>query len=134
MGAPRASYVKRARISAQAGPYLLLAGVLAFGAGAYFGSIHWPIAAVMAVTAPLLQIPRQRAWLTQNDTLELASLVAMPLLLAVLAWFWLRPAGSLNVATILQGFGGFFVGIGLFHIAMKRHTMALADKIETQMD
>lgn len=132
MGAPKASYIKRARMSAGAGPYLFLAGLVLLGLGLILGALYWPIMAAMALVAPALQLPRQKAWLTQNDLLEFASLVAMPIILAVLAWFWLRPEDHLSVSVLLQGLGGFFLALGVFHIVMKRHTLALADVIEKQ--
>ena len=132
MGAPKESYVKRARMSANAGPYLLAAGIVITGAGVVLGPLYWPVTVAMAATAPILQIPRQQAWLSQNDMLEFGCLAAMPVMLALLAWFWLRPEDHLTLSAVLQGLGGFFLALGLFHLTTRRHTLALADRIEQQ--
>lgn len=86
----------------------------------------------MALAAPVLQMPRQRAWLTQSDALEFASLAAMPILLGLLAVFWLRPEGMLSLWIVLQGLGAFFLALGVFHMLTKQHTLGIADKIENQ--
>ena len=80
MGAPKASFVKRARMSAGAGPYLFTAGVILGAVGLLMGPFYLPIIGVMALCAPLLQVPRQKAWHTQNDMLEFASLAALPII------------------------------------------------------
>ncbi len=100
MAAPRASFVKRAWMSAGAGPYLFGAAVVLGAVGLFLGPLYVPICVVMALAAPVLQMPRQKAWLTQNDMLEFASLGAMPVLLAVLAFVWLAPAGVLSLSNI----------------------------------
>ncbi len=133
MGAPKQSYVKRARISANAGPFLLLFGVVSMGAAVLLEQFYWPIVVITGLSAPLLQIPRQRAWLTQNDALEFISLAALPVLLTALGYFWLRPNGYLSFSTILQGLAGFFISLGVFHMVMKNHTLALADEIERKL-
>ena len=128
----KASFVKRARVSANAGPYLLVAGVVLSTVGYFLGSLHIGIMVAMGVSAIVLQIPRQKAWRTQSDALEFASLAAMPILLALFAIFWLRPEGNLSLSTVLQGVGGFFLVLGVFHIVSKQHTLKLADEIEQQ--
>lgn len=56
----------------------------------------------------------------------------MPLLLALLGVFWLKPNGLLSIGAVLQGLGGFFIALGLFHMLTRRHTLALVDEIEAQ--
>ncbi|MGB0960247.1 MAG: hypothetical protein ACPGVK_08355 [Halocynthiibacter sp.] len=119
-------------MSAGAGPYLFLAGAILAGAGLFLGPLHITLLLVMALAAPLLQVPRQKAWETQNDMLEFASLAAMPILLALLAVFWLAPTDMLSFSTVLQGLGGFFLALGIFHMLTKKHTLGLADRIEQQ--
>lgn len=128
----KASFVKRARVSANAGPYLFLAGVVLAITGYALGALHIGIMAAMGVAAVILQAPRQKAWRTQSDALEFASLAAMPILLVLFAIFWLRPEGTLSLSTILQGLGGFFLVLGIFHTLTKAHTLRLADEIEQQ--
>lgn len=134
MGAPRESYVKRARMSAMAGPYLLLAGIALAALGVALSPALWLLIVVMLASAPVLQIPRHAAWRKQNDALEFLSLLSMPMLLAILAIAWLSPKGLLSTGTILQGLGGFLIGLGLYHLVMKKHTLRLADEIEAQND
>ena len=132
MGAPKASFVKRARMSAGAGPYLFMAGAVLAGLGLVFATPHFALMVITALAAPILQMPRQRAWLTQNDALEFASLAAMPIFLGLLAVFWLRPADILSLGTVLQGLGAFFLALGVFHMLTKQHTLGIAGKIENQ--
>ena len=65
MGAPKASFVKRARMSANAGLYLFTAGLVLGGIGLFLGPLYFGFALTMAIAAPALQLPRQRAWETQ---------------------------------------------------------------------
>ncbi len=126
----KASFVKRARVSAGAGPYLFIAGVVFTTIGYIWGNLHIGIMIAMGISAVVFQFPRQKAWRTQSDALEFASLAAMPVLLGLLAYFWLRPEGALSLFTVLQGLGGFFLVLGVFHMLTKSHTLRLADEIE----
>lgn len=56
----KASFVKRARVSANAGPYLFLAGVVLAITGYALGALHIGIMAAMGVAAVILQAPRQK--------------------------------------------------------------------------
>ncbi len=128
----KASFVKRARVSAYAGKWLSLAGIILGGIGLFFAPIHWGVIVVMGIAAVILQAPRQIAWRSQNDVLELISLAAMPLLLGVLSLLWLKPTGVLSLGVVLQALGGFFITLGVFHMLTRDHTLKLADEIEQQ--
>lgn len=128
-----ASFVKRARMSAVAGPYLFGIGAAVLGIGFILDPprlVLAPMSVVMGLFAILMQAPRQRGWLHKSDRIEMLCLASMPAALGLLIVLWLMPNDALSIGAVLQGLGGFFSALGLFHIINKQHTLALADEIE----
>ena len=123
------SFARRARVSAKAGPYLLLVGIFLVGIGIFKQPAEIIAMTAMAIIALLLQSPRQYAWRRQNDFIELSALVTMPVIVALIGYFWFYPQGVLSLWSILQLFGAFAITIGIFHILTKKHTLRLANEI-----